>query len=199
MNADFERIPGSVFVRVSNPNEVAPVPSIERHNSDWSAIAAEISDDVPVDSPEPTTVIDEVRVYAVNPKDGKRRHLYTGDRAEDIQERCRAYANRSKHTVELHDAKRCEVFRPVQPAEPEMPISGPKPPAIRIFNADTGELIEEGDAFPGDFDARVNRYIEKHDVSLRVETHNGRKARFYLPQSEKMRMALENAAAAKLS
>lgn len=197
--AEFERVPGSVFVRVSNPNAVAPVPSVERHYSDWSEIAAEIAaDGFPAETPEPETpVIDEVRVYAVDTLTGERRHLYTGERADDIQDRCRAYANRSKLRVELHDTEQCEVFHPINPpCEP--PISDePKPPAIRIFNADTDELIQEGEKFPSDFESRAKEYVEKHNVTLRVETHNGRKMRFYIPQSEKMRMALENAEAAK--
>lgn len=194
---DLVRQPGSVFVRVRNPNEVDPVPSIERFYSDWSNIAAEIADDVPVESPESTTVIDEVRVYAVHPLTNKRRHLYTGDRADDIQDRCRAYANRSKHRVELHDAQRCEVFHPITPMY-ELPISDQvksdsADDTISIYNANTGELIESGTSMPDDFETRAQQYADEKNVTLRVETEDGLHTRFYIPLAEKKRMARENA------
>ena len=201
MNATFERVPGSVFVRVPTPNEVAPVPSIERQYSDWSEVAAEMADDVPVDeTPEPEPVspspIEEVRVYAVNPLTAKRKRIYTGERTDDIRERCRAYADTSKHRVELHDATDSEVFHPVCPATPTdaPPISDEmKPPSIQIFNADTGEIIEAGENMPADFDSRAQRYADDNNVTLRVATDSGMRSRFYIPKNEKARMARENA------
>ena len=200
--AEFERVNGTVFVSVRNPNRVAPATPIEQQYSDWSEIGEQMVSEIPVEvQPEPEarypsiSPADEIRVYRTDP-DRKRHQIYTGEYTGDIDERCQTYADLSGCNVELHNACEYKVFESASPKPPAVRVPvGAKSNTVAVYNDDNGETVWVGDRTPG-FDCRCQRYADRYSVSLRVVFDGGMCVQYFVPRSVEGRYLRENAAKA---
>ena len=123
IKAEIIKTDGSVLVGVRTPNEVDPVPAMERQYSDWTDMvsvemttdALETATDTLITEPHETmpsiASVDEVRAYRVK-ADGKLQRIYTGDYTDDIDQRCQDFANASGRVVWLMSATDSVPFDP---------------------------------------------------------------------------------------
>ena len=199
IRAEIHRTDDSVFVAVRNPNAVAPVTPIEQQYGDWTEIGEQMVSDMSVGLPtEPEPVqhsispVDEARVYRINP-DRKRQRIYTGAYTDDIDDRCRTYADLSGCNVELHTATDYKRFESANPKPPALAIPiGAESNTVAVYNDDTGETVWIGDRTPG-FDCRCQRYAEAHDVSLKVMFDGGKLIQYFVPKSVRAEYGRQNA------
>ena len=190
--AELIRTKGNVFVDIRNPNEVSPVTPIEALYSDWTdwtEVAKEIATDVSAEAP----VIETCRVVKVS--DGKRKQVYEGELTQDIIDRCQAYANRKKCTIELHIAEDCQIFKPEVPADCPMPIGDTlkAPDIAKVYDDDCGDLLWEGVKQAG-FDTHWQAYANEYEITVRATWGDrGHYTKYFVPNSVQSAYMHENA------